>query len=85
MQRIYDPHCIVYAMSYKKSCNFCKNEILMTEKLGKWFPLNLDNSPHKCEQEKKPQLKNQLESTILLQQLYERVKRLEKIVIDPRK
>lgn len=37
------------SQSYKKECIYCKNEILMSETLGKWFPLNLDNSPHVCE------------------------------------
>jgi hypothetical protein len=35
-------------MSYKKECQFCKQEIIMTEKLGKWFPLSINNTPHVC-------------------------------------
>lgn len=87
-------HIYLYIlMSYKKSCDFCEQEITMTEKLGKWFPLSINNTPHVCfgskkktaaSKEEQPQLKNLLEMTLLVQQMDERLRRVERIVVDPR-
>lgn len=61
----------------------------MSETLGKWFPLNLDNSSHMCRQKKaqqqsqkeeKPQLKNLLEAQVLLEGMNARLKRVEKML-----
>ncbi len=84
---------------YVKSCNYCKQQIRMSQRLGKWYPSDLDGGIHRCEakaeakkqeaqkqQHQEPQqLKTLLEATALIQQLDARVKRLEGIVIDPRK
>jgi hypothetical protein len=65
----------------------------MTEKLGKWFPLSINNTPHVCfgSRQKKmekgqpqPQLKTLLEMTLLVEEISDRLKRLERIVVDPR-
>lgn len=65
----------------------------MSEKLGKWYPSDLDGGIHYCEAKKqqskqeppKQQLKNLLEAQLLLEGLDARVKKLERIVVDPRK
>jgi len=34
---------------YNKSCMFCKNEIVMSDRgAGKWLPYNLDGGAHEC-------------------------------------
>jgi hypothetical protein len=64
---------------------FCKNEIVMSDKgAGKWMPYDLNGSVHEC--------KNQTSGTkkvetrpLSLEEIDARLKRLESIVIDPRK
>jgi hypothetical protein len=41
--------------SYKKICDYCKNEIEMSDKEGKWQPYNLDNGKHDCRDKDRPQ------------------------------
>lgn len=71
---------------------YCKQEIKMTEKLGRWYPSDLDGGIHYCEakkqqqqsqpkqEPKKPELKNLLEAQLLLEQLDARLKRVEKMM-----
>lgn len=33
---------------FKKNCTTCGKEIQLSNDSGKWRPLNLDNSPHRC-------------------------------------
>ena len=33
---------------YVKTCTFCKQEIQMSDKDGKWHPYNKDGSAHDC-------------------------------------
>lgn len=33
---------------YVKTCTFCKQEIQMSDKEGKWLPYNKDGSTHDC-------------------------------------
>ena len=78
------------SQSYKKSCMFCNREIVMSEKLGKWYPSDLDGGIHYCEakkkqqqqkqEPKKPELKNLLEAQVLLQGMDARLKRVEKML-----
>ena len=69
---------------------FCNRDIIMTEKLGRWYPSDLDGGTHYCEakkqhqhlskQEQEPELKNLLEAQVLLQGMDARLKRLEKML-----
>jgi len=36
------------AQSYVKPCIYCKEEIEMSDKEGKWLPYNKNGSPHDC-------------------------------------
>lgn len=80
------------SQEYNKPCIYCKKNIRMTERLGKWIPTDLDGGFHYCESKKdkekqepkKPELKNLLEAQLLLEGLDARVKKLERIVVDPR-
>jgi hypothetical protein len=33
---------------YVKTCTYCKNEIQMSDKEGRWLPYNKDGSTHDC-------------------------------------
>ena len=33
---------------YVKTCTYCKNEIQMSDKEGRWLPYNQDGSQHDC-------------------------------------
>jgi hypothetical protein len=68
------------SQSYNKPCMFCKQEIVMSDRTsGNWLPYNLNGSIHEC----KSTGTKKVETKELT--LEERVKRLESIVIDPRK
>ena len=62
---------------YQKPCTYCKSEIRMSNNTGKWLPMNLDGSFHSCNTNIKKVAK---ERTV-----EERLKRLEQIVLDPRR
>lgn len=68
---------------YNKSCDTCKKEIRMTNNSGKWKPLNLDNTSHRCF------VKNtetqEAQKPLTLEDLDLRLKMVESIVLDPRK
>jgi hypothetical protein len=34
--------------SYHKICDYCNEEIEMSDKEGKWLPYNLNNGSHDC-------------------------------------
>ena len=71
------------SQSYTKSCMFCKQEIVMSDRTsGNWLPYNLDGSIHEC----KTQGTKKVETKPLsLEELDARLKRVESIVIGPRK
>jgi hypothetical protein len=86
--------------SYRKKCNYCPQDIVMSQRLGKWYPSDLDGGIHRCStngegngkkqaniltQKEGIQLKDLLSATLIIQQLDERLKRVERIVVDPRK
>jgi hypothetical protein len=70
---------------------FCKNEIVMSDRgAGKWLPYNLDGGAHECKNTSTSTSINtgtkKLENSPLnLEEIDARLKRLESIVIDPRK
>ena len=33
---------------YVKTCTYCKNEIQMSDKEGRWLPYNKDGTTHDC-------------------------------------
>jgi len=40
------------SQSYTKSCMFCKQEIVMSDKgAGKWLPYDLNGTVHECKKE----------------------------------
>ena len=79
------------SQSYKKECMYCKQEIRMTEKLGKWYPSDPNGGIHYYDERKKqqqqskqepkkPELKNLLEAQMLLEGMDARLKRVEKML-----
>jgi hypothetical protein len=38
--------------SYVKPCIYCKEEIEMSDRDGKWLPYNKTGTPHECRKEK---------------------------------
>ena len=77
------------SQSYNKSCIFCKNEIVMSDRsTGKWMPYDLNGHVHEC----KTTSTNTSTGTkkvetrpLSFEEIDARLKRLESIVIDPRK
>ena len=70
------------SQSYTKSCMFCKQEIVMSDRTsGNWLPYNVNRSIHDCKTNSTGTRKAETKELTL----EERVKRLESIVIDPRK
>ena len=63
---------------------FCKREIVMSDRTsGNWLPYDLNGEIHDCKNTTKSTGPKKVETKELT--LEERVKRLESIVIDPRK
>jgi len=61
---------------------FCKQEIVMSDRTsGNWLPYNLDGSVHDC----KSTGTKKVEKPLSLEELDLRLKRVESIVIGPRK
>jgi hypothetical protein len=73
--------------SYTKSCMFCKQEIVMSDRgAGKWLPYDLNGSVHDCKTNSTSAGTNKVETKPLsLEELDARLKRVESIVIGPRK
>jgi hypothetical protein len=65
---------------YTKPCTTCKQQIRMSNNSGKWLPSNLDGSRHFCSSQQAGTTKDTKDLTV-----EERLKRLEQIVLDPRK
>ena len=71
------------SQSYNKPCMFCKQEIVMSDRgAGKWLPYNLNGSVHDC---KSSGTKKVETKPLTLEELDARLKRVESIVIGPRK
>ena len=76
----------MYMSQYQKSCMFCNKEIRMSNDTGKWLPMNLDGSFHSCNQNQTSTGTKKVDNNMLsLEKLDARLRRLESIVIDPRK
>ena len=77
------------SQSYTKSCMFCKNEIVMSDRgTGKWLPYNLDGSGHECKTIStsiSTGTKNVKTRPLSLEKIDIRLKRIESIVIGPQK
>lgn len=75
------------SQSYKKSCMYCNKEIQLSDKAsGKWLPYNLDGSMHECKNQAQATKKVETNNRRLtLEELDARLKRLESIVIGPKK
>ena len=71
------------SQSYTKSCMFCKQEIVMSDRTsGNWLPYNLNGSVHDC---KSTGTKKVETKPLTLEALDMRLKRVESIVIGPQK
>jgi hypothetical protein len=76
------------SQSYTKPCMFCKQEIVMSDRAsGKWLPYDLKGRVHECQTQTQSSTRaKKVESKPLsLEEIEARLKRLESIVIDPRK
>ena len=75
------------SQSYNKSCMFCKNEIVMSDRgAGKWLPYNLDGSVHECKIISTSTGTKKVETRPLsLEKINARLKRVESIVLGPQK
>jgi hypothetical protein len=75
------------SQSYNKSCMFCKNEIVMSDRgTGKWLPYNLDGSTHECKTTNTSTGTKKVETRPLsLEEIEARLKRVELIVIGAQK
>jgi hypothetical protein len=78
------------SQSYKKSCMFCKQEIVISDRVSsKWLPYDLKGRVHECNTQAQAQISTgtkKVETKALsLEEIDARLKRLESIVIDPRK
>ncbi len=79
------------SQSYKKSCIYCNETIEMNDKTGTWKPFNVDGSVHDCRGNQKTttsqttKQKVETKKALTLEELEARLKRVESIVIDPRK
>ena len=68
---------------YNKSCIFCKKEIVMSDRTsGNWLPYDLNGQVHECKQTGTKKVETK---PLSLEELDARLKRVESIVIGPRK
>lgn len=42
--------------TYVKQCDYCKQQIQMSDKSGNWLPYNLNNGPHDCRTKKQQEI-----------------------------
>jgi hypothetical protein len=71
------------SQSYTKSCMFCKREIVMSDRTsGNWLPYDLNGQVHECKQTGTKKVETK---ALSLEELDARLKRVESIVIGPRK
>lgn len=54
---------------YVKTCSFCKQEIKMSDRDGKWHPYNKDGSLHTCNKKQDPNGRDDLSVEVLLKRL----------------
>jgi hypothetical protein len=74
------------SQSYTKSCMFCKREIVMSDRAsGNWLPYDLNGEVHECKNQSQTGTKKVETRPLSLEELDARLKRVERIVIDPRK
>ncbi len=81
------------SQSYNKSCMFCKREIVMSDRAsGNWLPYDLNGSIHECKKEnqtatgtKTVEKRTSGDPPLSLEELDARLKRVESIVIGPKK
>ena len=73
------------SQSYTKPCMFCKQEIVMSDRAsGKWLPYDLKGKVHECNTQPQGTKKGETK-TLSFDEIEARLRRLESIVIDPRK
>lgn len=74
------------SQSYKKSCIYCNKTIEMSDNAsGKWLPYNIDGTQHDCRKETQTNTGTQKKIVDKPLSIEERLVRLERIVLDPRK
>ena len=74
------------SQSYIKSCLYCDREIVMSDRLGgNWYPYNPDGTPHDCRNQTQTGTKKIETKSLTLEVIEVRLRRLESIVIHPRK
>lgn len=79
---------------FTKTCIYCNQEIRLSNDSGRWLPYNLDNTAHECKNTKSSQSQTQTQqtqqpqkvvqehkSTLSLEDLDARLKRVEHIVL----
>jgi histone acetyltransferase (RNA polymerase elongator complex component) len=67
------------------SCMYCNETIEMSDKAsGNWYPYNMDRTSHDCRNQAQGTKKVETK-TLSLEELDARLKRVESIVIGPRK
>jgi hypothetical protein len=66
---------------------FCKHEIVMSDKgAGKWLPYDLNGTVHECKTQTSTGTKKvETKQPLTLEQIDARLRKVESIVIDPRK
>jgi hypothetical protein len=76
------------SQSYKKSCMYCKQEIVMSDRAsGKWLPYDLKGRVHECNTQTQINTGTKKVETrpLSLEELDIRLKRLESLVIGAQK
>lgn len=74
------------SQSYTKPCMFCKQEIVMSDRAsGKWLPYDLKGRVHECNTHPQTGTNKVETKTLSFEEIEARLRRLESIVIDPRK
>jgi hypothetical protein len=64
---------------------FCNKEITMSNDTGKWLPYDLKGRVHECNTQTSTGTKKVETRPLSLEEIEARLRRLESIVIDPRK
>ena len=70
------------SQSYNKPCRDCKQQITMMEMNGRWGAYNLDGSYHQCKQQPPAEVKQKQQQPLTLDQLDERLKKVEKMLFN---
>jgi hypothetical protein len=70
---------------YNKSCMFCKNEIVMSDRgAGRWLPYDLNGTVHECKTTSTSTRTKKIRP-LSLEEIDARLKRVQSIVIGPQK